>query len=331
MAIGTKSDFKIYNDQFNGGLVEVLTQFSSAFNGASKNALRIQTQAMRGEYGYESFFKLNSGLIARRDPTSTSTVTSQAITQDEQISVKLNRRIGPVEQTLDAFKKIARPNASNQEISYLLGAEVAKAIEVDFIDTILTSEVAALGAQSQLQYTVPTSGTLTTAGLVNGLAKFGDAAQRIVCWVMHSKAYYDLVNNQISANITGVSNYNVATANPITLNRPVIVTDSPALKTNTGGSPDFDEYYTLGLVEGAGLIVQDTDPVTIYNDFLPGKENLTVIMQGEFAYNVGVKGYKWDVQNGGANPTSSAIGTSSNWDQVMTSIKDLPGVRIKSR
>lgn len=331
MAIGTKSDFKIYNDQFNGGIVEQLTQFSSAFNAASRNTLRLITNTVRGDYVYNSFFQLTEDLISRRDPTSTSSVTAKKVTQEEFIDVKLNKRVGPVDQTLDAFKKIGRPGASDQELSFLLGQEVAKAMEVNEVNTILTATTAAIGTQPDLLYTVPSSGTLTTDALVNGLAKMGDASARIDCWIMHSKAYYNLVSQQITANIDGLSNFNVATGTPVTLNRPVIIIDSPALKTNTGGSPDFDEYYTLGLTANAGVVTQDTDPVTIHNEFITGLENLVIRMQAEYAYNIGVKGFKWDVQNGGANPTDTAIGTGSNWDKVMYSIKDLAGVRIKSR
>src|SRR5262245_50036231 len=46
---------------------------------------------------------------------------------------------------------------------------------------------------------------------------------------MHSKPYYDLVQSQINANITGISNFAIAQATPVTLNRPVIITDSSSL------------------------------------------------------------------------------------------------------
>jgi hypothetical protein len=42
-----------------------------------------------------------------------------------------------------------------------------------------------------------------------------------------------------------------------------------------------------------------------------------------------VKGYRWDVTNGGANPDDSSLGTGSNWDRAATSDKDLAGVVLK--
>src|SRR3546814_2639504 len=52
---------------------------------------------------------------------------------------------------------------------------------------------AALANQSAVTYTVPTSGTMNTAGLVSGLSKFGDAANQVGAWVMHSKVFFDQI------------------------------------------------------------------------------------------------------------------------------------------
>jgi hypothetical protein len=43
-----------------------------------------------------------------------------------------------------------------------------------------------------------------------------------------------------------------------------------------------------------------------------------------------VKGFKWDVSNGGANPADAALATGSNWDVASTSYKDFGGVIIQS-
>jgi hypothetical protein len=43
---------------------------------------------------------------------------------------------------------------------------------------------------------------------------------------------------------------------------------------------------------------------------------------------VGCKGFKWDVANGGANSTDTALGTTTNRDKAMAEDKNLAGVRI---
>jgi Major capsid protein 13-like len=325
MPIGKASDFKVYQDQFQSGVIETLTQNTTAFNAASAGAIRLSTVSRRGDFSQGAFFRDTAGLVTRRDATSVLDATELALAQDEAISVKLNRKIGPVSQTRDSFRKI-QAGRTEEELSFIIGQQAAKAMEVEMLNSALRSGRAAMNNQASVKYTVPTNGALNTAGLISGLAKFGDAASRVVCWVMHSKAYYDLVQNQVAANIFGISNLNVASATPVTLNRPVVIVDSDALAIDTAGI--FD-YYTMGLTADA-LQVENTEEEEIVFDSVTGKENLIVRMQGEFAYNMGVKGFKWDIANGGVNPSDAALGTGTNWDPVRT-FKDFSGIIIQSR
>lgn len=324
MAIGKGSDFKIYQPQINGGFVETLVQQTNAFNNASEGGIRLVDRRIKGDYEYESFFSNISSLVTRRDLTSVASATDLALTQSESISVKINRKVGPVAQTLDAFRKIMR-DADEGSLSFLIGSMFAKAMVVDKLNNGLRAVRAAIANQSDL--TVAATGTtITTANLVSGLAKMGDMADRVSVWVMHSKPYYDLVANQIAANIDGVSNFNVATASPVTLSRPVLVTDSESLRVE--GSPTGDyNYYTLGLVPG-GVVIENSESEMMHAEIVTGLENLVVRIQGEFAYNLGLKGFQWDVANGGANPTDATVDTGSNWDKVAASVKDLSGVCI---
>ena len=52
--------------------------------------------------------------------------------------------------------------------------------------------------------------------------------------------------------------------------------------------------------------------------------------KGEYAYNLSLKGFTWDVTNGGSNPTSAALSTGSNWDTATISHKDRAGVAINT-
>jgi hypothetical protein len=251
-----------------------------------------------------------------------SSATDLALTQDEFIRVKLNRKIGPVANTRDSFRKIMA-RYSQTEFTDIIAEQASNAQQLDMLNSVLRAGRAALANQSSVLYD-GTAGTMSTATLVNGLAKFGDAADKVVCWVMHSKAYFDLVQSQITANIDGISNFNVQTGTPVTLNRPVVLSDSAAL---IAGSPS--QYYTLGLTAGA-LLAESSEQDDIVIDEVTGNENLIVRIQGEYAFNAGVKGFKWDVANGGANPNDTALATGSNWDTAVTSYKDFAGVVIST-
>ena len=324
--VGRLPEGIIYPELVHGGMVETLVQNTDAFNAASLNTIRLVTQRRRGDFHQESFFKNVSSLINRRDVNvspANPTVASSPVPVDENISVKLNRRVGPVDQTYDSFRKLG-DSADLEVLSFLLGEQIAKAMQVEMLDSGLRSVVAASTANGTLIHTA--SAGLITDSLVSGLALFGDASNRVSMWIMHSKPFFELIQAQITANIDGISNFNIAQASPVTLNRPVLVTDSAAL-VDASVSPQ--KYITLGLVE-SGVVMEDSEEELMYTDVITGKENIVARLQGEYAYNVGCKGSKWDVTNGGVNPNDAALGTSTNWDIIMDDVKDLSGFAIRS-
>jgi hypothetical protein len=305
-------------------MVETLVQNTDAFNAASRGAIRLVNARRRGDFAQESFIKNVSGLVNRRGVAGSPenpAVTSNPVPMSELVSVKVNRRVGPIDQTLDSFRKLGE-NADLEILSRKIGVQIAKAIQVNQLEAGLTSVVAAITNVAALLNAPSPESAISTSRLVDGLALFGDQGARIKVWVMHSKVYYDLVKDQISANIDGISNFNVANAAPVTLNRPVLVTDSASL---VNGSV----YTTLGLTDDA-VVLEDSEEESMMGDLITGKDNLVVRLQGEFAYNIGVKGCAWDVANGGVNPDDTAIGTGTNWDSVMDSNKDLPGIALYS-
>ncbi len=325
MAAGKASDFKVYNEYTQTRINETLAQSSALFNAASNGAIRLTSVSKRGDYEYQAFFAAMSGLSSRRDTTSVSAATDIPMTQQELVSVKLSRKIGPVAQTRDAFRKIMT-KFDPVEFSGLIGVQSAKAMEVEMLNTGLLAASRALKNQSASYLTESSLGSISTQTLISALAKMGDRADRVVCWVMHSKVYYNLVGSQVAANITGVSNFNVATGTPVTLNRPVIITDSASLKTSLN-SPDIDDYFTLGLVQDA-IVCEDTEQADIVVDDITGLDNLIVRYQGEYAYNLGLKGFKYDVNSGAANPDATAVALGTNWDVAFTDVKDRAGVCI---
>lgn len=327
MAIGKASDFVIYDALFNGAYNEKQTQNISAMLGGSNGAISISGGFLRGDYKKESFYKKISSLVTRRDVTSTAGVTDLAVTQGEMISVKCHRKIGPVGQTESAWRQIG---ATPDVLSFKVGEQAADDILAEKLNTSLGAAVGALYHQgSAVTYdgtATNSAATLTHAMLAGGLSKFGDASNRIVAWVMHSKVYFDLIGQAISDKITNVADVTIVNGNVASLGRPVIVTDSTSL-INTAATPD--QYVTLGLTQGAIQITESETP-RIMTDVVTGLENLVFRMQGEYAYNLGLNGYAWDTSTGGANPTAAACAVGVNWDPVFTSHKDGIGVRVLS-
>lgn len=320
MPAGTKSDFVIYDEQFWGGTTETLQQNASGFNAASNGALALVPRRIKGDFERESFVQAMN-LVNRRDTGSVAAVADNGLSQDEYIGVKVNRRIGPVAQTLDSWRKL---DEDPRAMSFLLGRQTGQAIAEDYINTALTSLVAATAAQASM--VVTKAATIAHSDLVSGLATMGDQSSRIVAWVMHSKVYFDLVDQAMADDLFDVGAIVVKQGTTPTLGRPVIVTDSPALITS--GTPDT--YHTLALVRGAGEVAESENR-EIIGQQITGTENILFRVQGEYAFNVKLKGYKWDVSGGGANPTDAALGTGSNWDKVATSDKSLAGAIITTQ
>lgn len=329
MPVSTVSDFKIYNELFFTGQTEVIQQVVQVWNAASLNTLLLRPRLLKGDFEQRSFFKEIANLVSRRDTTSTAAATALKITQDEFIGVKLSRKIGPVRSTLDAFKKIGGDAAT---FSLNFGRQSAAGVLQDYLDIALAGLVAAIRNQSSLVYDAAdlpsgSTTTMTHTHLANGLANFGDASSRILAWVMHSKVFWDLIKQAITDKIDGIASLAIAQASPGTFNRPVIISDSTNLKETTGSSET--QYFTLGLVEESCVVDQSEDE-QIESDLDLTTENIEMIIKGDYAYNLTVKGAKWNNTVSNINPTSAAIGTPSNWPAAATDKRSMSGILIVS-
>jgi hypothetical protein len=324
MAIGVYTDFKVYNEEYYGGIYEALEQESELFNAASANTIQLIPRDSRGHFEKEGFFQLVSDAVVRRDISSTSSVDDKKLESEEFIRPKINRRIGPIANTLDSLRKIA----SNQaEFSFVLGQQVGKAKAVDYVNTAVLACTAALLSESRVQVDVTGTSKLKYEPLVDALAKFGDKGWRLAAWVMHSRPFYDLMKENITQYkidaVAGVTIYNGLVGS---LNRPIIVVDSPSLVNTDGIESGTDSYYTLGLTTDALQVIESEGDEMVF-DIVTGLANLVVRMQGEHAYNVGVRGYAYT--HATVNPTDANLGSSANWANRMADVKSTAGVIIE--
>lgn len=330
MAIGKESDFVIFQDEFFAGMHEVEAQNADAFNAASNQCIQLRPVRRKGNYTSESFVdQISTAVLAgRRDTTSVSTKTDTAMTMDQINGVKLDRILGPVAQNLSAWKKAAPNEDAARLQSFIVGQQFAKAKRVEQLNSALSAAEAALGNQSGVLFD-GTAGILTHARLNSMLAKAGDSAEGIECLVMHSKSYFDLTSEAIgSSGFDGIATgvMTVRGASPGTFGRPVVVTDSSGLTTGAGSTL---QYQVLGLRRGGIVIEDDSESETIVSEIVTGLDNLALRIQGEYGYSLILKGFKWDIGNGGANPTAAALTTGSNWDKAVTQDKMLAGVHLE--
>lgn len=328
MAQTSASDFKIYNEELQAGYVERASVAFEGFFRGSNGAVVVQDAMVKGDYMKESFFKPHSGMITRRITTGTgynSDLTATAAPMGEEVKVRLARKLFE-EFTLDAMRKTG---ITPDTLSLNIGRMLADATAIQMMNDMLLSAKAALTVGTALvDRTGGTVKTLNREALVAGMAKLGDAGQEIVCWVGHSKPYYDLINENIDATKSPdslIANVAIYGAAPATFNKPFIAVDATPLVT-AGTTPT---YNVLGLTAGALKCINESMMTEIISEIVTGKENLMLRLQGERDWMVGVKGFAWDIADGGANPLDAALGTQTNWDLVASSIKLGAGVNIK--
>lgn len=325
MAVTKASDMKIYEAQFQSGLTETIQQNTNAFNGASNGAIILRSAEMQGNYEKNAFFTEIGSLISRQDITSDSALTPVKIAQDENIAVKLHRK-----SAIDLTQKAAKlAGVTMDEFIYADGQQLAKAMQQEMLNSALLAARVALVNQSAVKKDVTgdTTKSITHKALLQTLAKFGDQSDKVVAWVMHSTQYFDLGVQAIADNVQNVADGIVRRVDVPGLGRPILVTDSSSLFVDET-SPTADSYYVLGLTAGA-IDLNQSEAVNSVLANVTGLEQLVVRRQSEYAYNLGVKGFKWDTANGGANPDATALGTASNWDKVASDAKSLAGVVLK--
>lgn len=329
MAIGKASDFKVHDDFFQAGVYEAVDQKVNVFNGASNGAIRLIADPKLGNYDTESLFKVPAGAVSRRDITSSGAPGDLALVQAEERRVKLNRKYGPIANHIDAFRKVGK---SDKELSLVLGRAFGEYQMQDWLNTAAIALEAAITVNASLIHdaTAGTTKTMTHGHLVSGMAKMGDHGQNVVAWLMHSKVYYDLVQQSIADKIAGVANMTIFAGTAATLGRPVIVSDVPTLFDAGASSATTDDTFaTLGLVAGA-CTVNQSEEQSIVSQLVTGLENLTIRVQGEYAFNLGVKGMAYQTP-GGANPDNSTLGNGTYWARIVDSAKHTAGVKIVSQ
>ena len=105
---------------------------------------------------------------------------------------------------------------------------------------------------------------------------------------------------------------------------PILVADAPAL-IMAQTSDYYTEYGVLLLGEKAGTatIVAETSTET--------ERDLTLTspltrFRGQYYTEYAVQGAKWDIGNGGSNPTDAALATTTNWDTDGEDHREMPVV-----
>ena len=310
MATTVNSDLIIYNDEAQTAYLERVQDNLDVFNASSNGAIVLDNELIEGDFRKRAFYKIG-GSLEHRDVNSTGKVTAKKIGAGEAVGVKAPWKYGPYQTTEEAFKRRGRPV---DEFSQIIGADVADATLEGFIQYATAALRAAIGSNAGMVVSanIETDGKKT---LTRGMRKFGDKFGRIALWVMHSSAYFDIVDEAITNKIYEEAGVVIYGGLPGTLGKPVLVTDTAP------------SDVIFGLLPNAVVITESQAPgFRSYN--VDDEENLGIGYRAEGTVNIDVLGYSWKETAGGANPTLAAVGSAANWVKHASSDKVTAGVMI---
>ncbi len=311
------SNMKVFNEYLKRTTIETLAQDVEKFNASSAGAIRLTTQGIDGDFLQESFWAGLHGAQRRVDRyAANGAQASTPLAQKQYDSVKIAGGFGPI---LWEPSQLSWIQKNPEEALEVISRNLSEAIMADQLNTAISALAGAIGNQPTATNDVSATAGVTYVAINNAHALFGDASQRLVAQVMTGAMYHKLVGQNL-ANAERLFQFSGVQVVDI-LGKAVIITDAPALYE--AGTPN--KQKVLSLADGAAVVMDGSDLITNI-ETSNGKERIETTMQADYTFGLGLKGFTWDVANGGKSPTNAELSTGTNWDLVANSIKASAGV-----
>ena len=311
------SNMKVFNEYLKRTTIETLAQDVEKFNASSAGSIRLTTQGIDGDFLQESFWAGLHGAQRRVDRyAANGNQASTPLAQKQYDSVKIAGGFGPI---LWEPSQLSWIQKNPEEALEVISRNLSEAIMSDQLNTAISALAAAIGNQPTATNDVSATAGVTYVAINNAHALFGDASQRLVAQVMTGAMYHKLVGQNL-ANAERLFQFSGVQVVDI-LGKAVIITDAPALYE--AGTPN--KQKVLSLADGAAVVMDGSDLITNI-ETSNGKERIETTMQADYTFGLGLKGFTWDVANGGKSPTNAELSTGTNWDLVANSIKASAGV-----
>ena len=310
------SNMKVYDRQIYGATIELLGQKTEQFNANSGGAIVLSSQAWEGDFTKESFYNQIASAQRRVDRyAAIAAQTGTNLTQGENVGVKVAGGFGPIVFEPSQLTWLQR---NPTEAVMAISEGFADALLADQLNTALSAAVAAVSGQAALVNDVSATAGISLGALNNSHAKFGDQSQLLVTDVMTGAVYHKLIGQAITnANQLFVSS-NVLVVD--ILGKRYVVTDSPALYE--AGTPNKSKVLS---VVAQGIVVDNTSDIITNMETSNGKTRIETTWQADYSFGLKLKGYSWDVANGGKSPTDAELATASNWDKAVAENKHTLG------
>ena len=323
------TDMQVFSRTFYTTQSEILTQRIDMFNGATNGAIRLTgpLESNVGDYTTNSFFPILDDVILRRDPRSDAAIPEETLREDVNRTVKVASGTKLLGFDFAQFDWNLRPP---DIAGAYYGEQLAMQRFKDLLSMAIRSLYAAMRNDDADLRTNVTGATapnnlLNPVNMIRASSKFGYRADIIQAWILHSKPFYDF---QVHAaqNPNSLFSWGGINVQADAVGRPLIYTDESTLVDIT--NPSVPIFHILGLTDSA-VTIQDNRDWRDEEQVRMGRSNLKNQYQAEWTNQLGVKGYRWNDTTGGPAPNNAALGASANWERIVTSHKDLPGVILE--
>ncbi|AUG84599.1 major head protein [Escherichia phage B2] len=314
---------------FQRKLVTAVTQMIpdnlNVFNAAANGAVVLGT----GEVLKDVVEKMSVGLIANlvTDRNAYAPVgtpaTAKVLARMLTNSVNLSAKVGPVAITKAMMAKI---ETNVNSVAAEIAAQATQAIMLHYLKAGIGASKAAIESNAAAKYTQPARvdgvGGRTFPTLADfplAASKFGDQASLIKSWFMDGVTWANFIAYQALPSAEQVFAIGDLQVMGDGLGRRFIISDAAADAMGAG--------KMLGLVPGAVAVT--TNGLDMLAQEKGGNENIERWWQGEFDFNVAVKGYRLKASartpvEGVRSFKLSDITTSANWELDQGQVDNAP-------
>jgi len=314
------ANMQVYDEQIRLRTIELLGQDLQKFNAASGGTIVLDMSRWMGNYTRESFYNSLASAQRRVDRNAAQAAAAEtALSESEMVGVKVAGGFGPV---VFEPSQLTWLSSSPEEAINVIAQGFADALLADQLNTVVGCAVAAIENIPALVNDVSSltagAGALTQSVLNGSHAKFGDMSGMLRADVMTGAAYHKLLEKGLENGERLFESTNVTVQS--ILGKLFVVSDIPSL-TETG-TPN--KTKVLSIVAG-GLVVDNASDIITHLDTSNGQTRIETTWQADYSFGIKLKGYAWDIANGGSSPNDAALFTGTNWDNVMNSVKHTAG------
>lgn len=304
---------------------QMIPQNLNVFNAASNGALVVGTGAVLKDVIEQMSVGLIANLVTDRNayaPVGTpadAKVLARMLTN----SVNLSAKVGPVAITKAMMDKI---ETNVNGVAAEIAAQATQAILLHYLKAGVGAGTAAITANAAANYTQPARvdgvggrSFPTLADFPLAASKFGDQAGLIKSWFMNGVTWANFIAYQAIPSAEQVFAIGDLQVMGDGLGRRFIISDA------AGDAMGANKM--LGLVPGAVAVT--TNGLDMLAQEKGGNENIERWWQGEFDFNVAVKGYRMKPSftapiAGVRSFTMADIIASANWELDQGQVDNAP-------